>query len=65
MSGHLHLPHPHLAEAFLASVAEGAFERFFHRQELVAHTDQAVIEAWASWEPAWTWAAEHGGKEER
>ena len=55
----LHLPHPHIAEAFAAAVLEG-----WHHYRLTTDdlTTPAAQESWAQWDPD-RWMAEHGRKE--
>jgi len=65
----LHVPHPRLADRFLACVhqglLEGAFDHLRHPKPPVAHTDPAVVADWASWLTPDEWEHRHNGTGER
>lgn len=62
MSARLHLPHPHIADGFLAAFGEGVFDRLFHH-DAPAYTDPSAVARWAEWLTPDQWMAEHGRKE--
>jgi hypothetical protein len=61
MSGHLRLPHPHLAEVVAEALRDAAHH--FQKPKPV-YTDPAVIEAWGRWLTPEQWERQHSGRSE-